>query len=167
MIKQSVQRDFKTGVMLVLLTAAAVVHFGQAAHARGVGDGEARPTFESLDANGDGALTAEEFSAPRDHWIANADSDSDGALTMEEVAIALTARAVAGAERMFARQDKDGDGMLSRDELAPDENRWARRFARADRDWDGVITQEEFEQLRGQPRSLRRHFRTQPSVTVD
>lgn len=73
--------------------------------------------FERLDENGDGKLTAGEFSMEKMHDAARA--------TLQE--------------RMFAHLDRDGSGGLSRDELPG----MARHLAAMDTDGDGTVTRQE------------------------
>jgi hypothetical protein len=91
------------------------------AHAAG-----AQKRFETMDANGDGKVTAAEIGASHGAesvaWskqrmsaaekIKQLDTNKDGALTAEEYA--------AGSQRMFTTLDVDGDGYLSPAEMSVD-----------------------------------------------
>ncbi|MBC7133636.1 MAG: EF-hand domain-containing protein [Roseovarius sp.] len=79
-----------------------------------------------------------------------ADTDGDGLLGPEELAARMTeqaaARIAARVERMIARHDADGDGMLSLDELQAAQG--GRMFERLDADGDGMISPGEFARMR-------------------
>ncbi len=106
--------------------------------------------FETLDADGDGALTLEELRAAVTNPFADADTDGDGLLSQEELSAVVMGRmeimAANRAQMMIAQHDTDGDGLLSSDELQPqDRGRGlAMMFANIDTDADGTITAEEF-----------------------
>lgn len=75
-----------------------------------------------------------------------ADSDGDGAVSQQEFLAAQAER----AQRRFSEMDTDGDGMLTRAELA---DRWARRgpmrdFGRVDTDGDGAVSLSELQAVR-------------------
>ena len=99
-----------TGVALAIAASA-----GGMVHAEKPGrDGERRaPGIESLDTNGDRAISREEFAA----------SARDKAL------------------KMFDRLDGNGNGSISKEEfLADSPDRQEKMFERLDRNKDGVIT---------------------------
>ncbi len=78
-----------------------------------------------------------------------ADADGDGQLSRDEIVARMTERATARiaaqADRMIARHDGDGDGMVSVAELqtAPT----GRMFERLDVDGNGAISPEEFARM--------------------
>jgi len=90
-----------------------------------------KQTFKSLDANGDGSISAEELtkalkdrpelSKNIDTLLQNADLDGDGNLSYEELLLTSVHRKIgAKEERMFAafsRFDKDRDGTITADEI--------------------------------------------------
>ncbi len=111
--------------------------------------GGERASFEQLDADGDGALTAAELTAHAATRFDSADANSDGFLTTDELTAAAKSdankRMEKRVERMMKHHDEDGDGKLSKAEMSPSEDRIAKRFERADKDGNGSISAEEFE----------------------
>lgn len=118
------------------------------------GIGLAQPP--SLDGNGDGAITLEEFEAARLEAIraqfARLDADGDGTLTPTE----LRSRRDHFAERRGQRMadvDTDGDGAWSLPELqAVRPGLTVEQFNRLDRNGDGLIREDE----RPMPGAMRR-----------
>lgn len=98
----------KRNLTFALLTAAAL---GVAATASAFpGGGRPRPpSFEELDADGSGSISAEEFAAPLLEHYAELDADGDGVVTAEEFMVRSTER--------FTELDTDGDGTLTEAEL--------------------------------------------------
>jgi Ca2+-binding EF-hand superfamily protein len=134
------------------MTAAALAILTGAAMAQAP-DGEtgARPgpdldaMFERLDADGDGAISREEFAAAAPMGRIRAMAE-ETPLDRDAFAAEMAADAATRAARIFERLDADGDGLLSAEELAPRRpERRAAMFDRIDADGDGVITREEAE----------------------
>lgn len=128
------------------ITAGAGVAFAQGGGMRGQG-----MTFETLDADGSGEITAEDFELLKSQRFAAIDLDSDGSVSLEEFTEHAQANAAARASEMFARLDADGDGVLSRDALEGRMGRGApgeRMLSRFDSDNSGGISAEEFEAAR-------------------
>lgn len=104
--------------------------------------------LSSADANKDGKITKEEFTAYRTAQTAGIDADKDGKLSVSEL-VAMRIKdapdqATEMATRMVKSMDVDGDGLLSAAELVsmpmpPD------AFDLADTNKDGVIDQAEAE----------------------
>jgi len=88
-----------------------------------------------------------------------ADADGDGKVSRDEIVARMTARAAerieARADRMIARHDRDGDGMLTLEEMRSGPA--GRMFGRLDADGDGAISREEFDRMRDMHR--KRHGR--------
>jgi hypothetical protein len=111
----------------------------------GMGPGAAID-FAAADADKDGKLTEAELTAWRATVTAGIDADKDGKLSADEIAQAevkaLTARIEDHAKEMVTRLDTDGDGLLSAAELlarpmaGPD-------FQHLDRNGDGAVTEDE------------------------
>lgn len=102
--------------------------------------------FERYDADGDGAVSAEELKAGRTAEAAALDANGDGKLSAEELVAAdlrrVQARGEARVAAQIAAQDLDGDGMLSAAELAMP-GAGGRMFDRLDRDDDGMLSADE------------------------
>jgi len=141
--------DFKTPLLIVAMLAGTAVSADQGGFGGPRGE---RPTFEELDTDGSGGLSAAELRAPALDRFAAADTDGDGGLSAEEMAAMAEARSADRAERMFermlARRDANEDGLIQFDELA-NAPRPQNMFERVDTDADGTISAEEFEQAKG------------------
>ncbi|MEP5761651.1 MAG: calcium-binding protein [Litoreibacter sp.] len=128
-------------LLSVALVVAPVASFAK---------GEGRASFEQLDSDGDGALTAAELAAHAATRFEAADTDNDGNLSSAELLAAETTRKAERAERrierMIERRDENGDGVLSAAELTPSEDRATKRFERMDANDDGSISEEEFKE---------------------
>ncbi len=141
----------KTLFAAVLAVAgAAIVTIPGFALAQGMGEGRGMmPSFETLDADGDGKVTKAEVQTFRANMVAGADANGDGLLNLEELtaqeAKMIQAMAADHASRRLEAQDADGDGQLSAEELlTPPMPRAAAVFDRLDADADGAVSQEEF-----------------------
>lgn len=121
-----------------------------------------RPDFTTLDADGSGEITLEDFAALRDERFDEIDNNRDGSVDRAEFLAHAQARAARRAGEMFDRMDADGDGVLSQDALASRMGdrggrgieRMLRRF---DADNSGGISAEEFDAA--QKRMAGRHDR--------
>lgn len=106
-----------------------------------------RMDFATLDANGDGSITADDIEALREQRFADIDANGDGQVSRQEFMDHAAAQAGERAGTMFDRMDVDGDGSLSRDAVEArrgpglDAERLISRF---DSDGDGAVSEEEF-----------------------
>ncbi len=125
----------------VIVTLAALGF--SAAYAQGGPRGDMRPSFEQIDANGDGALTMEEFLNQGQAKFDETDTNGDGMLDVGELTAAAARQRAQMIERLMARKDTNGDGMLSFEEMQPREP--GRVFERADTDGNGEISQAEWD----------------------
>ncbi|MEQ8294227.1 MAG: EF-hand domain-containing protein [Roseovarius sp.] len=144
----------KNGILMASLSAAILA----AAATQGLaasddsdkGHHGKRPSFEELDANGDGVVSREEMQARMQARFDEADADGDGRITREEMSARMEARASERRERflnrMFERQDADADGALTLEEMRGD--RADRMFAKVDQDGDGNVSREEFDAMK-------------------
>lgn len=136
----------------ILLSSAIVVTLSamglSTAIAQGGPQGGQRgPSFEQIDANGDGALTLEEFQNQGQARFAGSDTNGDGMLDADELTAAAARERGRMIERLMARKDTNGDGMLSFAEMAPRDA--GRFFGRADVDGNGAISEEEWNAAKG------------------
>ena len=97
----------KTMLALTIALAATATN-ADAFGGRG-GPGHRPPSIEDLDADGDGALSAEEFLAPALEHFAEIDVDDDGVVSSDEF--------VLRAQERFEEIDADGNGVVSEEEL--------------------------------------------------
>jgi Ca2+-binding EF-hand superfamily protein len=105
--------------------------------------------FAQVDANRDGAITRDEAAAAPQlsGKFDEIDADRDGRVMPAELkAYAKTHRG--GAKGAFSKMDGNGDGVVTRDEVAANP-RLSRRFDAADMDRDGRVTPEEAKAARG------------------
>jgi Ca2+-binding EF-hand superfamily protein len=141
-----------TGSALIL----AAVLMGTAAFAQDSGMGPdamrggAGPMFDfaAMDADKDGKVTKAEIEAFKAVRFAQADANKDGSLSPEEMSAAhdsMMAQHKADREaKMFKRMDKDGNGLISQDEMPSPPNA-DKMFDRMDTDGDGAISQAELD----------------------
>ena len=141
-----------------LLTTLSLSIVAGAALSAGSGHGAdrhgPRPTFEELDANGDGALTKTEMEAHVAQRFNAADTDGNGQIDKAELRARLQDHAAKKidkrVEHILERRDANGDGQLSRDEMKP--GRMAGLMSRADKDGDGALSRAEFEAMKAKHR---------------
>lgn len=95
--------------------------------------------FKEYDRNGDGKLTAEELPAA---LMKRLDLDGDGEVPMDEARAALSSQAASGIiEKAAKKADKNGDGLVSREEAGN-----AKWFSRVDANRDGQLDPQELAQ---------------------
>ena len=131
---------------LVLSALAVTTVSAQAQGPRGLGG----ISFETLDTNGDGQITAEELQAREQVRFEVADTNKDGTLSRSELEAAAQARVTDRVSAMLVRLDANGDGVLTFEEVSqPGRHdrksaRFDRMFDRADADGSGGLSAEEF-----------------------
>ena len=106
--------------------------------------------FKNADKNNDGKVSKDEVPAEAWERLGKLDKDSDGAVSKEEMA-AMAGRGGpggpgVGGPQMFERADKNKDGKISKDE-APDQA-WE-RLSKLDKDGDGAVSKEEMAAMAG------------------
>ena len=138
---------------LSALFAATAAHAGQAS-SQPPGARPDKPGYQSLDINADGLITLDEAQThPRfAARFSEIDSNRDGQLDQPEMNThreKMRAEMQSRGEERWKAADKDGDGVISRDEAAS-MPRMAERFDQLDANTDGRVSREEMRQLRGQ-----------------
>ncbi|EED31627.1 putative calcium binding signal peptide protein [gamma proteobacterium NOR5-3] len=97
----------------------------------------------SMDADGDGQISRDEFKPPRHRggpkMFERADANGDGELTREEMLAAVEAAGERQAQmpKMFDAMDSDGNGVVSSVEVQD------HIFTRMDANGDGFVSEEE------------------------
>jgi len=127
-----------------LLTLTTALAGGQVQAKQGFGPRHEKPTFEQLDANGDGALTQDELAARGQARFAEADQNGDGVLSADELNARAQERMARRTAKMIERFDTDGDGGLSAEEM-PRRHGAINLLEKADTDGNGSISKAEFD----------------------
>ena len=146
--------------LLSLTTAAA----GTLAVAKpGFGPERHKPTFEQLDADGNGALSKAEIAAMGLARFDAADTNGDGLLSAEEMTAKAQQRIAKRTAAMIERFDKDGDGALSAEEM-PQRRGPQQLLDKADTDGNGSISKAEFDTAQAILETVmkKRHHRGDP-----
>jgi hypothetical protein len=131
---------------------------GMGGHSMGghsMGERGAMLSFDEMDTDGDGKITAEEMQAHANLRFDTADTNGDGFVDAAELQAHMLAQATARMQdrsaRMIERLDTDKDGKLSPEEMRSGPrggDRFERMLKRLDTDGDGAISREEMEAAR-------------------
>ena len=132
-------RKLLVTTMLIVATGAGAA-FAQGGKARGM-------SFETLDINGDGAITEAELLQSQEVRFNEADTNNDGQISKDEMLARVTGRAAERVDRMIERMDENGDGQLSQAEMQALRDP-GKMFDRIDANDDGSISEEEFAEAR-------------------
>lgn len=114
----------------------------------GMGPGGPEGMLERADTDGDGAISFEEFAFSMGNGLTDADLNGDGRITTEEIVENIVRTRVRPmAENMMRRFDRNGDGVLTLEEINAQQREI---FDRMDRNGDGKIDRSELPRGRGQ-----------------
>jgi len=106
------------------------------------------PDFATLDANGDGKISPDEMKAFGVGRVAGMDANKDGFVTKDEmkafIVAKMTDRVNSMVDQRFAKLDPDNTGKVSLDKLE-NPQREEKMFKRMDKNGDGVISKDEFD----------------------
>lgn len=128
--------------LFFIAAALATASVGAAAFA-GHPDGR----FSRYDKDGDGKIAVSEIDAHKKDFAARADADGDGYITKEEMSAMHEARKAEHEARRFP--DANNDGVVDRREF---EDAAREHFAKLDSDGNGLISKEEMAERRGHRR---------------
>ncbi|EQB30465.1 EF-hand domain-containing protein [Sphingobium ummariense] len=109
------------------------------------------PWFDKADTNRDGIVTRDEFLAYRDRNFGEMDRNKDGVVSPADFPRLARFRpqAMDRLTQMLGRADSNGDGAISRQELAASP---PTMFELADANGDGRVTRAEFDESRAEMR---------------
>lgn len=154
-----------SGLAALALTSLSLGAIAQPSDMR-QGPGAPGMDFATLDANGDGQVTQDELDAAAAQRFADVDTDGNGSVSAEEMVAHMqvmadqqrASRQTRMAERMIARMDQNGDGLLSAQEMKPGAAPAPKTmFERLDSDADGAISEEEFATAQARMDRMRDH----------
>ncbi|MEP4197471.1 MAG: EF-hand domain-containing protein [Aliishimia sp.] len=133
-----------TTLKLTVLSVAILAGGFSVAYAQG----KERPSFETLDTDGDGQITSAEMEARGAGRFALVDTNSDGGISLDELQATHAKRADDRAAKLMERLDTNGDKLLSAEEMSKSRRGGGagRLFKTADADKNGAISKAEFDQ---------------------
>ncbi len=100
--------------------------------------------FDKYDANGDGKLILDELPDHKAQKFERMDLDGDGAITRDEAEQARNKGRHHKMAKMMKHLDLDGNGEISQSEFTA---RALTMFEKADKNGDGVVTEDEVKKL--------------------
>lgn len=101
--------------------------------------------MEFFDANQDGVVTMSELNEASKQRYAKMDADGNGAVTLEEFQAYLGDRKAQWREQRFAEMDGNGDNQISQQEyIQYKQQRAEQRYQEMDANKDGVVSKEEY-----------------------
>lgn len=109
-------------------------------HRGGHGGPRGEMLFRTFDTDKDGAITAAEINSETERRISSNDANGDGALSLQEFEVVWMEMMRNRMVDAFQRFDDDGDGVITKAEV-DEKTSWM--LSRMDRNGDGKITREE------------------------
>lgn len=139
-----------TGFIAAIIAGGVALTAGSALAQKPGGMHRALISFETMDRDGNGEITQQEFETRHEARFAAADGDGDGMLSREEMILAGQKRLEERVDAMIERFDEDLDGLLSQTEVPePRKSKRAdRHFERMDQDDSGSISKAEYDEAR-------------------
>jgi Ca2+-binding EF-hand superfamily protein len=121
-------------------------------------DHHGKQRFSSVDTDGDGLISQDEFEVPGSDRFEKMDTDGDGIVTLDEInnlmaekAAERQAKSASRREKMeakiqerFASADQNEDGIITKEELKTS------AFSRIDGNADGFLSEEELRDAKSQ-----------------
>jgi Ca2+-binding EF-hand superfamily protein len=138
-MKRNRYRNYLLGLIsLSMISAVAVADPG---HGRGA-SGRFMMFF---DANHDNMVTIEELNTAAKERFEKMDADGNGAVTMDEFQAYIRARKAEHQQKYFSNIDSNSDGNLSKEEFIQYREKMAeQRFQNLDANNDGMVSKDEF-----------------------
>jgi Ca2+-binding EF-hand superfamily protein len=129
-----------------LAIGACVLSLGLVSLTAVAGGGKGKGKFmEYFDANQDGVVTMSELNEASKQRYAKMDADGNGAVTLEEFQAYLGDRKAQWREQRFTEMDSNGDNQISQQEyIQYKQQRAEQRYQEMDADKDGVVSKEEY-----------------------
>ena len=134
---------FTVGVFFMVVISGNTALAEKLEDQNGRGDW-AKKVIKKIDTNGNGEISAEEFSDFRMKRFKAADENHDGSLARSEFDQRNLHQSSGRAAKRFDRMDANGDGSISLEEF---QVRDGKIFSRIDSNRDGYISKEELSEI--------------------
>lgn len=151
---RSSRKPVLAGIVGLLGTTAFVAFTVPASAGKGTMIERHKTHMTEVDTDGDGKVSKAEAEAAREAHFKTADLDGNGTVSFEEFEAMAERRLQMKLKRRFKRSDKNGDGVLTSEEL---ETHRGGHFDKIDKDGDGEISEEERKAAHKMMRKHKRH----------
>jgi Ca2+-binding EF-hand superfamily protein len=102
-----------------------------------------------FDANSDGMVTMDEFTAASSQRFIRMDADKNGQVSQDEFKTYMEQRQAERSQARYQKMDSNGDGQVSQTEYVDYQtHRAERKYARMDKDGNGVVSKDEYANVR-------------------